>query len=122
MIVVPPTDSPVPGWQLQVTYRLEDGSFSISFLGSSSIAPDLIAGRLANYDGIWWRFSTLDDNGRDVPAWESLRDELLRVACSTARHGGNELQTRARVRNHPFWRQFVQDVQDLWIVAEVMLS
>jgi hypothetical protein len=24
------------------------------------------------------------------------------------------------VKNHPFWREFVRDVEDIWPVAEVM--
>ena len=111
MIVITLRDSPIPKWGLRAI-RGKSGSIYVMYFGPNS------TGHLASYDGTWWG-ARIRNFEKDVPAWESLYDELINRAGITRYY---ELTMRRRVGQNPFWKQFVQDVEDIWIITEVMLS
>ena len=67
-----------------------------------------------------WTFHSMPRKRRTEPPQALLRDAVLLEASS-----GDEAETAklaSGLNAHPFWKEFVEAVQDSWPVADVMLG
>ena len=77
------------------------------------------SGGIATYDGRNWQFRAAQSLGRGGDPARPLMNAVLLEGCSTEHQ---ELQTRHKVKDHPFWKEFVRDVENMFPVADVMLA
>ena len=111
-IIIEPTKTPVGDLHLYVK-RWKWGSFDIRWVRGSA------RGSIATYDGYRWNFHAVQSLRRGGDPARPLMNAVLLEGCGTEHH---ELQTRHRVKDHPFWKQFVRDVEVIFPVADVMLG
>ena len=111
-VVIPPARTPVGDVELYVQWR-KFGTLEVGWIRGAW------RGGIATYDGREWRFQAIQSLGRGGDPARPLMNAVLLEGCSTEHQ---ELQARHRVKDRPFWREFVRDVENILPVADVMFS